>query len=73
MCTHHVVSVAIATMGQCAKVTGDNLFPKAMEVKRKIRSWTHYVLICILFASLKSVDAVTHYSIDDGLEESSGH
>jgi hypothetical protein len=60
-------------MGQCAKVTGDNLFPKAMEVKGKIRSWTHYVLICILFASLKSVHAVTQYSIDEGMEESSGH
>ena len=60
-------------MGQCAKITGDNLFLKTMEVKCKIMTWTQYVLICIEFASLKSVDAVTHYSIDEGMEESSGH
>ena len=36
-----------------------------------MKSWTRYVLICILFASMKSVDAVTHYSIPEEMEEGS--
>ena len=36
-----------------------------------MESWTRYVLICILFASMKSVDAVTHYSIPEEMEEGS--
>ncbi|CAL8354898.1 unnamed protein product [Merluccius merluccius] len=42
-----------------------------METKCDMESWTRYVLICILFASMKSVDAVTHYSIPEEMEEGS--
>ncbi|XP_059918651.1 protocadherin alpha-C2-like [Gadus macrocephalus] len=58
-------------MGQCARVTGDKQIAKTMEAKCYIQSWTRYVLICILFASWKSADAVTHYSIDEEMEEGS--
>ncbi|XP_030224455.1 protocadherin alpha-C2-like [Gadus morhua] len=42
-----------------------------MEPKCNIQSWTRYVLICFFFASWKSADAVTHYSVDEEMEEGS--
>ncbi|KAK0144548.1 Protocadherin alpha-C2 [Merluccius polli] len=45
--------------------------PSTLQAKRDVESWTRYVLICILFASMKSVDAVTHYSIPEEMEEGS--
>ncbi|XP_030224943.1 protocadherin alpha-C2-like [Gadus morhua] len=42
-----------------------------MELKCYIKSWTRYVFIFTLFASWKSADAVTHYSIDEEMAEGS--